>query len=135
VIAQETVRALVHADVSYKVYELSEALACRDYARALLVLQTCLQQGEEQIMLLGLLYAHFRRMLCVTLAPQSDLVQTLGIKEYAVTVLRRQSKAFGARELRRIVGVFWRIDADFRAGKLPLDSAVQHAIFCIANAD
>ncbi|MDR3022355.1 MAG: DNA polymerase III subunit delta [Clostridiales bacterium] len=133
-ITQEDVSLLVRPDVNFKIFELSQAVAQKDRDRAMQILQYCLINGEEPVALLGLLYAHFRRLACVVLGQNDANIRLhLGLKDYAVAALKRQATLFSARQLRKILSIFWQMDQDFRAGKFSLDWAVQHCMLCIFN--
>lgn len=116
-ITQATVKLLVQPELEYKVFELSEAIAERSAEKAMPVLETLLGGGVAPIMLLGMLYSHFRRMLYVSLNPQSDtLAGELGVKEYAVKVAARQAKKYSPRRLKAICERLYAFDAGIKSG-------------------
>ncbi|MDR1138902.1 MAG: DNA polymerase III subunit delta [Clostridiales bacterium] len=132
-ISSQDVVDIVSPDTTYQIFELSQAVSCKDIDKAIAILNYCVRNGEEPVMLLGMLYSHFRRLMCVSLNfNDNNLANYLGVKEYAVTKLKHQSKQFGVGQLRNILNVLWDIDQDFRAGKLPLDLAVEYAILKIS---
>lgn len=128
------VQNLVHADVSFKIYELSEAVAKQDADKAMSILDYLQTMGEDQVALLGLLYSHFRRLMFVSLNKSKSVQELsimLGIKEYPAGLIKKQAEHFRVAQLKKILEVFWAIDTNFRVGKFPLDSSVQFAIMNI----
>ncbi|MCL1945053.1 MAG: DNA polymerase III subunit delta [Firmicutes bacterium] len=126
---------LIHPDISYTIFQLSEAVAKKNAKLALQILKFCMQSGEEPVSLLGLLYSHFRRMLLVSLNQNNpNLAQLLGIKDYPLQILKTQCKEYKVAQIRNILSIFWHIDQAFRNGKMPLEWAVEYLITQICHS-
>ncbi len=118
-ITVEMVEELVRPDLEYKLFELSNALADKSADKTMTILQTLLDASEPIVKLLGMLYSHFRRLLFVSLNPQSDTLSSdLGIKEFAVNQMIKQSKKYNARRLKVICDKLHAIDFDFKRGAI-----------------
>lgn len=118
-ITEDMVKLLVQPELEYKIFELSEAIAEKSAERAMTVLQVLLGAGTPPTLLIGMLYSHFRRMMYVSLNPQSDtLAGDLGVKEYAVKVASRQAKKYSPRRLKAICDKMYSFDAGIKSGAI-----------------
>jgi len=132
-ISVQDIKDMVYPDIAYSVFQLSDAVSSRDKGRAIEILEFLTRSGEEPVMLLGMLYVHFRRLLLTIInSKDPNLASLLGIKDYALNMLRNQSKQFKALQLKNILSILWKIDKDFRDGKFPLEWCVHSLIMQIA---
>ena len=122
---------MVTADSEYKVYEFTEHVAARRNADAYRVLHELLGKNESKQKIFVALYSHFRRLLHVSLSQQSDgeVAKTLGVKEYAVKMARRQAQKFTKKALKSAVDRLTELDVAFKTGKTTLDHALLLAVF------
>ena len=119
VITQEDVKALVKPEVSYKIYELSEAVAQKQNVKAMKVLSTLLEDKLAPSSILGMVYAHFRRLLYCSITPKDENIHTLlGIKEYAAKKASEQAAKYTPKRLMKICDGFHRADSDFKSGRI-----------------
>ena len=77
------------------------------------------------------LYYYFRRLLYASLstASNAEIADAIGVKEYAVTIAKKQSKAFSPKRLLNIVDELSALDANFKTGKIEQSSAVMNGVF------
>jgi len=117
VVDAETVRAMVTPEPDFKVYELSEAIANKNREKAVKLTETLLGENNSAISLIAMLFAHFRRLLFVSLNPASDtLASDLKVKEYAVKMAVRQAARFTPRRLKAIFDRLNEMDAAVKSG-------------------
>ncbi len=115
-ITDSDVENLVTPDLDFKIFELSEAIALKKSDRAITLLNVLLADNGA-MSVLGLLFNHFRRLLFVALNPQSEtLAADLKVKDYAVTVAKRQASRFSVRGLKAIFDKLCALDAAIKGG-------------------
>jgi len=118
VIGVDSIKAMVSPDLEYKVFELSDAIVRGDKERAMRMLHDMLNEGAGAAQkVFGLLYGHFRRLLFVGLGGD-NLADKLGVKDFAVTVARRQADKFSKAKLKSMVDALHEIDYGIKNGKM-----------------
>jgi len=129
------IELLVVPSQEYKAFALSEAVAKRDNDKALTIYNALVDSGQEPVMLNALLYGHFRRLLYCSISKDNseDIAKYLGVKPYAVTIAQRQAKNFSAISLKKICGIFWQVDKDYKVGKISVAESTQKLILSILN--
>ncbi|MCL2062498.1 MAG: DNA polymerase III subunit delta [Firmicutes bacterium] len=133
-ITHQDVAALVTPDEAYKIFELSEAAAQKNPSAAASVLKSLLQSGTPCTVLLGMLYAHFRRLLYCAVNPHdTSLARKLGVKDYAITKAAQQAKSFGAARLKKICDTFHQTDFAIKSGEIGDRAALETFILKILS--
>ncbi len=95
-LTDEMVDALVYPDTEYKKYELSNALARKNYSAFMKVLTDLSTRGYNETELLSTLASYFKSLYETSLCKGSDgeVAAILGIKEYAARKNREQAAKF-----------------------------------------
>jgi len=118
-ITVEDVQNLVTPDPEFKIFDLSDAVSKKDRKRAAAVLKNLLDSGVPEVNILGMLYAHFRRLLYCAVNPKDgELSKKLGVKEYAVKIALGQSKSFSPKRLKSICDDFHKTDFAIKSGEI-----------------
>lgn len=118
-ITAQIIDELVAPESEFKVFELSEAIAVGNREKALEIADNLLGNATSPIMLLGMLFKHFRRLLFVALNPKSDtLASDLGVKEYSIKVSVKQASKFTVKRLKLIFDKLCEIDSLVKYGKM-----------------
>lgn len=118
-ITAQVIDEMVAPEFEFKVFELSEAIAVGNREKALEIADNLLGTATSPIMLLGMLFKHFRRLLFVALNPQSDtLASDLGVKEYSIKVSVKQASKFTVKRLKLIFDKLCEIDSLVKSGKM-----------------
>ena len=125
------VEEVVHKDSEYRIFEMTEKIALGKFDEAYGILTDLLAKGEEEQRLFISVYYHFRRMLHVAVSTGSDaeLAEALGIKEFAVSMTRRQMRKFPVKRIKYICDRFAMYDAAFKRGDTDLSSALWNGVF------
>lgn len=119
VITEQLIDEMVAPESEFKIFELSEAIAVGDREKALEIADNLLGAATSSIMLLGMLFKHFRRLLFVALNPKSDtLASDLGVKEYSVKVSVKQASKFTVKRLKLIFDRLCDVDSMVKSGKM-----------------
>ncbi len=130
VVTAETVSQIVYRDPEYKLYELSQAAARRDYTRFVQVMDGMVGKGYDENAFLNALCAHFRTLFEVSSYRGSDgqAAQALGMKEYAVRKSREQASRFPPDALGGYYADLYEALASARAGEITFSAALETAI-------
>lgn len=131
-VTEADIRALVTKEQDYQLYEFTEKVARKRYDEAYAIAEEMQSTGSDTMRLFSALYNYFRRLFFCATAQRSDakLATLLGVKEYAVKKSCEQAKRFTPKRLKQIVDIFSRYDADFKSGKVAVDSAFD---ICLAE--
>ena len=128
-ISEEDIDNVVHKDIDYMVYELSNALADRQSMQAKVVLDRLLETTQP-IYLLRVITTQYRRMLhCLLNKGQNDVGTYLGIKEFAVKRTFAVASKYTQAKLKKIVDRLVNLENDFKSGKMNENFALNIAFF------
>ena len=95
------VEGLVYPDSDYKIYELANALARKNYSEYMKIVRDLTTRGFNEAALLSALVSYFKGLYETSLCKGGDkeVAATLGIKEYAAKKNREQAAKFTKEEL------------------------------------
>ncbi|MCL2556776.1 MAG: DNA polymerase III subunit delta [Firmicutes bacterium] len=119
-IGVDAVKTIVAPDLEYKVFELADTIIKGNKERTMRMLDDMLNEGAGAAQkIFGLLYGHFRRLLFVSFGgDDAALAEKLGVKDYAVTVAKKQADKFSKSKLKRIVDKLHSVDYGIKSGKI-----------------
>ena len=123
----EEVDALVYKDTDYRIYEMTNAVARRDYDTfSAIEMDLCRKVGDETSVLSGL-FSYFKNLLTIISSDSSDslLAQMLKMKEYGVKKSREQAFSIGEEKLKKLVSEIYCALAEIKCGNLTPNSALQ----------
>ncbi|MCL2822348.1 MAG: DNA polymerase III subunit delta [Firmicutes bacterium] len=110
------IKNLVNPDLEYKAFELTDLIMSKRADRALTVLNDMLGEGPKTF---GQLYGHFRRLLLVSISPkEQDLAAKLGVKDFAVSIAKRQAQGYTQLQLKEFVDKLHEVDLAIKSGKM-----------------
>lgn len=121
------VDALVYPDAEYKLYELTDALARKNYSSFMKILNEFSVKGFNELSLLSSLAAYFKTLYETSVMRGSDaeIATALGSKEFIVRKNRTQAAKFAKGELLRVYeGVYGAI-SDIKCGNMTPPSALK----------
>ena len=126
-LTDELVDELVYPDSEYKIYELANALARKNYSAYMKIIDDLTVRGFNETSLLSSLASYFKGLYEVSLCKGSDseVAAMLGVKEYAAKKNREQASKFTKEELLHLYnGVFGAISG-IKCGELSPPSALK----------
>ena len=133
VIDESTVELLVPQDAEYKIYEMTDYIAKRNFDKAFSVITEMLGKGDTPQRIILSVYNYFRRLLHAAISGKNaaELAELLGVKEFAASKTIQQSKMFKKRSLKKAVDVL--IDSDFKikSGLIDADEQMWLSVFAI----
>ena len=126
-LTDELVDALVYPDSDYKIYELANALARKNYSAFMRISKDLSAQGYNENALLSALVSYFKGLYETSLCKGSDkeVAATLGIKEYAARKNREQAAKFTKAELFSLYETTYSALNGMRGGLLTPDGAMK----------
>lgn len=134
-IIQEMVESNTNKDENYNIYELTDCLGKKNIDKALIIVNSLLEGNGAKGLIAGI-YQHFRRLLYVAVSSNltnDGLAARLGVKSYAVEVVRPQVKLFGAKKLRVICEELRKIDEESKTTFASVENLIYYIIFKIGN--
>lgn len=120
----EMVEKMVFKDTDFQVFEISQAISRGDKNLALEILTDLMSREKSVFPLLSPIYNNYKRALFVSInrnLSDLELSKLLQVKEFAVKMLRTQTKVFSARELKKIVDGLADLDKNIKQGKMRED--------------
>lgn len=112
-IKSEMIQTLCVKDLSYSIFELTDALGKKDSEQAIKILSS-LVKNEDLIGIIATLYGHFRRLFIVSITSPSvdniSIANSMGVKPYAIQVARQQAKYFSRNKLMELCEKLQAID-------------------------
>jgi len=116
-ISEPDVKQIATHSVTYKVYNIIDALAEGRRAQAATLLATALAEREEPIYLLAAMARQFHQLLCARMSPGADLESLLGVRGFVLTKIKKQAARFTPEQLQGIVTKLAELDVAIKSGK------------------
>ncbi len=126
-LTDELVDGLVYPDSEYKIYELANALARKNYSAYMKIIGDLSTRGFNETSLLSSLASYFKGLYEVSLCNGSDreVAAALGIKEYAAKKNREQAAKFTKEELLSLYNEVFGAISGIKCGELSPSSALK----------
>ena len=126
-LTDEIVDELVYPDSEYKIYELANALARKNYSEYMKIIKDLSTRGFNETSLLSSLASYFKGLYEVSLCKGSDrdVATALGIKEYAAKKNREQAAKFGKGELLALYSGVYQAISDIQCGVFTPSAAIK----------
>ena len=117
-ITADNVNQLVARDLEYKVYELTDFIGKKNFAKALLVINDMTSKGELASRILSFIYNYFRRLLHVSISDMTnaEIAEAFNVKEYAIAKMKQQSAMFKKKALKNAVDMLCLADYNIKSG-------------------
>lgn len=130
VVNEADVIELVHKNIEYSVFELSNAVAEKNREKAIALLDLMLKSKESPQNLLSMILANFRRIFYASVSKESasTLASALGVKEYAIKIAKRMALKFTPKKLKKILDIGGQIDFDVKNSKMDDKNAIYYFI-------
>ena len=126
-LTDELIDEMVYPDSEYKIYELANALARKNYSEYMKVIKDLSTRGFNETSLLSSLASYFKGLYEVSLCKGGDkeVAATLGIKEYAAKKNREQAAKFAKGELLALYSGVYQAISDIKCGALTPSAALK----------
>ena len=127
------VELMVHKDSDYKIYEMTDYIAKKNFRLAISVINEMLGKGESEQRILSSIYNHFRKLLHAGISGKTalQLAESLAIKEFPAKKLIEQSSKFKKRALKKAVDRLAEADFSVKTGKTDINEQLYLTVFSI----
>lgn len=129
-IGKSDVDDLVYKDADYRFYELTNALARKNYSLFTEIMVDLTSKGTDRNTVLSSLFSYFKTLLVVHSSDQSDkrLAEILNTREFVVKRNREQARSFGEKRLKAAVNGLYELLAESKNGGLTPEGALGCAV-------
>lgn len=119
---------LVYKDSEYRIYEMNNAVANRNYGAFCSVAEDLKRRGMDEISILNSLYAYFRNLLTVVTSNRTsaELSKLLKMKEFGVSRSREQARSLGKDKISMFVNYIYSKISEVKSGITTPQSAFQN---------
>lgn len=127
VVTKEDVDALVYKDADYKLYELTQTIARKDFDKFCLIKNDLCKKTGDEIYVLSALLTYYRNLLTVYTSKSStaDLASELGVKEFVVPKMKEQVRLIGERKILFMTKQIYTTISDLKNGFNTPQNAIQ----------
>lgn len=132
----ELVTEFVIEDKEYQVFELAGFIAKGDSKSAINLVDSFMIKAGGGLQVLGPLYSNYRRALYVSINKDkttAELAAALGVKEFAIKMLKPQVSIFSAKKLKQITDMVSKYERKIKLGQIKENVAIKTIVFSILN--
>lgn len=136
VLTSEIVEKNVTQDREFQVFQLAEFIAKGDADSANKLIDSIMIKAGMGFTILSPLYNNYRRALFVAVnkdKSSAELANMLGVKEFAIKMVKNQVTVFGAKQLKNIVDMIADYDRKIKVGEMKENIAIKTIVFNILN--
>lgn len=136
VLTSDIVEKYVVQDKEYQVFELAQFIAKGDSKNAIDLVDSFMVKAGAGMQILSPLYNNYRRALYVSInkdKTSAEIASLLGVKEFAVKMLKNQVEIFSAKKLKQIVDMIASFDKKIKVGEIKENIAIKTIVFNILN--
>lgn len=136
VINKDDIIANVSKSVDYQIYELCEAIACKDSVVALQILNFLFDRKVSVAYILGVIISYVRRLFYCAVSEFSDaeIAKELGVKEYAIKMTRNKTKNFKKIALKSMLEKCLSFDFNIKKGKIDAETGIYSLVLELIEA-
>lgn len=129
-ITKADVDEIVYKDADYRVYQMTGAVARRDYDTFTEIAADLLSKGFDQNAIIFSLLNYFKNLLTSITSelPQSEIAKQLKMTDYVLGKTRQQAKMMGKERLERFINSLYAISSSVKCGLITADGALQAAV-------
>lgn len=129
-VSKADVDNLVYKDAEYRVYEMTKAVARRDYTSFTLICNDLLSKGYDENALLASLIGYFKNLLAILTLNKSaeELSSQLKMSEWAVRKNGEEARLFGKERLSKLINSLYSLVSSFKGGLITKDGALESAV-------
>ena len=124
------VDALVYKDADYRIYQMTGAVARRDFSTFSTILSDLIQKGYDVNSVISSLLNYFKTLLFVETCNLSDaeIAGELKITEFIAGKNRQQARAVGREKLTQYIEKLYSLAASLKSGLITVDGALDGVI-------
>lgn len=129
-VTRADVDALVYKDAEYRVYQMTTAVARRDFATFSSVCYDLMSKGYDQNAVIASLLNYFKTLLDVLSSGKSEdeLCAQYKFSDYVLGKNRQQARALGEERLIKLINSLYSLAASAKSGLITADGAFEAAL-------
>lgn len=129
-ITKATVDELVYKDADYRIYQMTGAVARRDFAAFTEICYDLLSKGYDENAVIASLLNYFKNLLTVEASDLSDreLAASLKMSDFVFGKTKQQARAIGKDKLTRYINALYSLASSFKSGTISADGAMESAL-------
>lgn len=129
-VTKQLVDELVYKDADYRVYQMTGAVARRDFSSFAEICYDLLSKGYDENAVIASLLNYFKNLLTVAEAamPERELTAALKMSDYVFGKTKQQAKAMGSEKLAGYINSLYSLAAAFKSGQITVDGALESAL-------
>lgn len=133
-ITESDIKKMVKKSDEYSVFEITSALSSGNGDKAITLMKKMLETMEFPV-ILGLISAHYRRVLYAGLAEgtNAEIAKHLGVKEFAISKAKGIAKGLSPAKILKISNLILDVDYDIKSGKMNAENAMYYLVFQIIS--
>ena len=108
------IKLLIKPEIDLNVFDIIDAIGLKNKNKALKLMSTYFEKGEDEIRLLGMFVYQFRNLIKVKSAP----AENPGLHPFVLRKTEEQVRNFSFEELKKIYYQLLTIDFDIKLGKI-----------------
>lgn len=133
-IDEQAIIEKVSPDLEMATFALTNAISVRDKDKTIAYLDKMILDGNSAFAIIGMLYAHYRKLFYVSLNKESDTLSTdLGVKEQYLKFLIPQLKGYTTIQLKKICDIIAFADYGIKSGQIAEKTALYTCVLEILN--
>lgn len=129
-VTKQTVDELVYKDADFRIYQMTGAVARRDFSTFAEICFDLLSKGYDENAVIASLLNYFKNLLTVEEAamPEKELAAALKMSDYVFGKTKQQARALGSGRLTAYINALYSLAASFKSGKMTVDGALESAL-------
>lgn len=136
ILTTEIVKDFVVQDKEYQIFELAEFIAKGEKKKAIDLVDSFMVKPGSAFTILSPLFNNYRRALFVSINKDktpAELALLLGVKEFAIKMLKNQVNVFSPKDLKQIVDMVALYDKKIKMGEMKENVAIKTIVNNILN--
>ncbi|MDE7380239.1 MAG: DNA polymerase III subunit delta [Clostridia bacterium] len=129
-ITKQIVDELVYKDADYRIYQMTGAVARKDYSTFAEICADLLSKGYDENAIIASLLSYFKNLLYVITAEESDgeVAAALKMTDYVFGKTRQQAVAIGEERLTALINALYSLSSKLKSGQVTADGALESAV-------
>lgn len=119
-VSKADVDELVYKDADYRIYEMTGAVARKNYSAFTAIAYDLIEKGMDHTAVLSSLLAYFKNLHAIVCSSKSDVAlgELLKMKEYGIKKSREQAYSVGNDKLENYIAYIYDCVASVKSGRL-----------------
>lgn len=132
-VTKAVVDDLVYKDADYRVYQMTGAIARKDYAQFTEISRDLLTKGFDPNAQISALINYFKNLLTVltTDLNAADLAALLKTSDYVLSKNKKEARAIGEQKLINMINSLYGLASSIKSGQITPEGALESAAACI----